>query len=141
MGWVGWVWCGCVVSPCTNCPPYIRIIIAHIHTQSPPCLSCTPSGGSSHGGVGVSSSSPPVLLNAACCKSREGGEQREGEGEELGGLYERVAKLALDHHAAFEMEAEEGDEGAVVDGGEELGEEEDEAAAAPFPTLAEGHSR
>lgn len=75
--------------------------------QALPALIRTPSPSSS--------SSPPVLL--------------EARGEELGGLYERVAKLALDHHAAFEEEETEG------------AEEEEEAEAAPFATLADGRSR
>jgi hypothetical protein len=114
----------------------------HPSRQTPLPLSRTPSG--TRGGVSPppsslppSSSSPssssPVLLSTPCGKTRDGDGQRQGqEGEGvLGGLYERVAKLALDHHAAFEQdEEEEEEEGA-----------EAEAAAAPFATLAEGRSR
>lgn len=73
-----------------------------------------------------------MLLNAPC-SSGSGSKSRErGEGpEELGGLYERVAKLALDHHAAFEQDE-------AVEEGE--GDAESEGSM-PFPTLADAPSR
>lgn len=67
------------------------------------------------------------------------------EGQQLGGLYERVAKLALDHHAAFEEEEGDGIDGLSGACGVEhdvQGQEDgDEGAAAPFPTLADGRCR
>lgn len=69
---------------------------------------------------------------------RAGGGERAAE-EQLGGLYESVAKLALDHHAAFEEEQEqEAEDGAQE---QEQGDNGDGGRAAPFPTLADGRSR
>lgn len=73
---------------------------------------------------------------------RADGGERAAE-EQLGGLYERVAKLALDHHAAFEEEQEqeqEAEDGAQEEE-QEQGDNGDGGIAAPFPTLADGRSR
>ncbi len=107
-----------------------------------------------------------MLLSTPCdCGSNSKSGDAGGGDLALGGLYERVARLALDHHAAFEQgqgqgqeEAKEGaaakattgqqqqqqQEAAAAAAAEDKDEEAPAAAAAaaamaaPFPTLADG---